>query len=271
VQTTFERLCDEFGQKTVDIEGWLDYVKSTYIVPTDGTTVFFPFEVWSHGTTEGERTNNRVEGDNGRMKMFCKSAHPDINTAVNQIEKNLTTTIDKFNNGLTESAVRKSRNNKDVARETARRIHKRYFDDGFTTVRQYMSMIGDLFEFNPKKATRLQNEDTESEEEGEEIGEEEDIIDYIENSDDSDDEDDDDNDDEDDDDNDDEDDDDNDDEDDDENQLQIAMGMERLLQQAPPTPLTTNSSQAQREECQNCKKLITLNKKDGKMRKHQCN
>jgi hypothetical protein len=118
-----------------------------------------------------------------------------------------------------------------------------------------MTMIGDLFEFNPKKATRLQNEDTESEEEGEEIGEEEDIIDYIENSDDSDDEDD----------------DDNDDEDDDENQLQIAMGMERLLQQAPPTPLTTNSSQAQREECQNCKKLITLNKKDGKMRKHQCN
>jgi hypothetical protein len=38
--------------------------------------------IWNHFNTTGDRTNNRVEGDNNRMKNFFNSSKPNILTAV---------------------------------------------------------------------------------------------------------------------------------------------------------------------------------------------
>jgi hypothetical protein len=38
--------------------------------------------MWNHFETTGNRTNNRVEGDNNRKKLFCGSANPNIDKAV---------------------------------------------------------------------------------------------------------------------------------------------------------------------------------------------
>ena len=38
----------------------------------------FPISMWNHFDNEGERTNNRVEGDNLRMKKFCGASKPNI-------------------------------------------------------------------------------------------------------------------------------------------------------------------------------------------------
>ncbi len=38
--------------------------------------------MWNHFSTKYERTNNRVEADNGAIKSNCGVANPDINKAV---------------------------------------------------------------------------------------------------------------------------------------------------------------------------------------------
>jgi TATA-binding protein-associated factor Taf7 len=211
------------------------------------------------------------------MKSFCRSAHPDINTAVNLIETHLRSTIDRYNDGLREDALRRSRNNNDVRRETARSIHKKYYDDGYTTTRQYMSMICDLFEFKPQSRSTRPNEDTESEDEDivnytgdndlidsndkeDDEGHDEDTNDEDDNDEDENDED--------------EDEDDNEDELDDE--LRIAIGMESLLQattsivsQESIVSSSEVTNVSQRVECKSCKKHYTKNN-DGTIRKHRC-
>jgi hypothetical protein len=38
--------------------------------------------MWNHYDTVYERTNNRVEGDNNKMKNFCGAANPRIDKAI---------------------------------------------------------------------------------------------------------------------------------------------------------------------------------------------
>ncbi len=64
----------------------------------------FPQELWNHFDTVGERTINRVEGDNNRMKKFCGSANPDIGKAVDLLRLHEQTAALKFKNAMKANA-----------------------------------------------------------------------------------------------------------------------------------------------------------------------
>jgi hypothetical protein len=58
----------------------------------------FPKEMWNHFDNHHERTNNRVEGDNNRMKLFCGAAEPKIDKAVTLLQQYESTASDKYEN-----------------------------------------------------------------------------------------------------------------------------------------------------------------------------
>ena len=45
-----------------------------------------------------DRTNNRVEGDNNKMKSFCGAALPSINKAIAKLQQYESTARDKYIN-----------------------------------------------------------------------------------------------------------------------------------------------------------------------------
>jgi hypothetical protein len=52
--------------------------------------------MWNHFDNDDDRTNNDVEGDNNKMKLFCGAAQPHIDKAVKQLRHNETTAHDKY-------------------------------------------------------------------------------------------------------------------------------------------------------------------------------
>jgi hypothetical protein len=64
----------------------------------------YPKTMWCHFDTSFERTNNRVEGDNNKMKQFCGSANPHIDKAIGLLQQYETTSSDKYNNAIKSTA-----------------------------------------------------------------------------------------------------------------------------------------------------------------------
>ncbi len=58
----------------------------------------FPLSMWNQFDNENERTNNRVEGDNLKMKKFCGASNPNIDKAVRLLQQYEATSTDKYNN-----------------------------------------------------------------------------------------------------------------------------------------------------------------------------
>ena len=54
--------------------------------------------MWNHFDNEEERTQNRVEGDNNKMRLFCGAAKPNIGKAVKLLQQYETTATDKYKN-----------------------------------------------------------------------------------------------------------------------------------------------------------------------------
>ena len=47
----------------------------------------FPLHMWNHYDNPYERTQNRVEGDNNKMKLYCGAANPNIDKAVRLLQQ----------------------------------------------------------------------------------------------------------------------------------------------------------------------------------------
>ncbi len=56
----------------------------------------FPLRMWNHFDNIYERTNNHVEGDNNKMKLFCGAANPNVDKAVHLLQQYETTSSDKY-------------------------------------------------------------------------------------------------------------------------------------------------------------------------------
>ena len=126
---------------------FLTYVENTYLKEN----CRFPKEMWNHFDNYNERTNNRVEGDNNKMKLFCRAAQPDIGKAVRLLRQYETTAHDKYKNAQKPNArppVRKP----DVAKKETEFVQLRtLFRTKVVRFKDYFNLILNLYQFYPKK------------------------------------------------------------------------------------------------------------------------
>ena len=107
--------------------------------------------MWNHyDNDDDDRTNNRIQGDNARMKCFCGAANTIIDKAVGLLITYEASARDKYENAK-KSNARAPQRNPDVAnRETnfvqLRSLHRQ----SLITFQVYLSQILDLYSFKPK-------------------------------------------------------------------------------------------------------------------------
>jgi hypothetical protein len=81
-------------------EKFKKYFVDTYL----NETSTFDHAIWNYFSTDGERTNNRVEGDNKKINSYCGAANPIIDKVVSLfLTYNVTATI-KYTNAKLPSA-----------------------------------------------------------------------------------------------------------------------------------------------------------------------
>ncbi|CAF1097749.1 unnamed protein product [Brachionus calyciflorus] len=64
----------------------------------------FTVRMWNHFDNNYERTNNRVEGDNNKMKLYCGAANPNIDKAVRLLQQHESASSDKYKNAKKKTA-----------------------------------------------------------------------------------------------------------------------------------------------------------------------
>ena len=94
VQSLFKRLCTlglkkDYLEKD-EVQKWFKAVFCFALIPID--------KVEQEFDKKQGRTNNRVEGDNNRMKLFCGAADPKIDKAVTLLQHYESTASDKYEN-----------------------------------------------------------------------------------------------------------------------------------------------------------------------------
>jgi len=62
---------------------FLDYFRKIYL----NTECRYPKSMWNHWDNHGDRTSNRVEGDNNKMKLFCGAADLKIDKAIGLLQQ----------------------------------------------------------------------------------------------------------------------------------------------------------------------------------------
>lgn len=133
---------------------FLQYYQNTYL------NGHFSISMWNHYDNHEDRTNNRVEGDNNKMKLFCGAANPKIDKAVGLLQQYEVTAKDKYDNAKKENAKAPPQKTAVALREAnfgqARRFHR----DGKLSFSDYFATILDLHKFEPKKKYIEQLEDT---------------------------------------------------------------------------------------------------------------
>jgi hypothetical protein len=117
--------------------------------------------MWNHYENHDERTNNRVEGDNNRMKQFCGAAEPKIDKCVALLRQYETTIKDKYNNAKKESARAPAQAVDVATRDTKFRQARRFHREGIISLSDYFKQIVNLYRFEPKKkyVEELENTD----------------------------------------------------------------------------------------------------------------
>ena len=135
---------------------FLAYFKNTYL---NGQ---FPSSMWNHFDNHEERTNNRVEGDNNKMKLFCGAADPKIDKAVGLLQQYEVTAKDKYENAKKENAKAPAQKPEVALREANFRQSRRFHRDGKLSFSDYYATILDLHKFEPRKKYVEQLEDTDA-------------------------------------------------------------------------------------------------------------
>jgi len=99
------------------MKAFLKYFEKTYLgymkTGMEKSPVF-PVKMWNHYDNDDDRTNNRIEGDNARMKCFCGAANPNIDKAVGLLITYEASARDKYENAK-KSTARAPQRNPDVA------------------------------------------------------------------------------------------------------------------------------------------------------------
>jgi len=67
-----------------------------YVLDTYFENDVFPVKFWNHFDTNSETSNNYVEGDNGKMKLNCGAANPNIFKATDLLIQSDAISINKF-------------------------------------------------------------------------------------------------------------------------------------------------------------------------------
>ncbi|CAF0977591.1 unnamed protein product, partial [Brachionus calyciflorus] len=63
----------------------------------------FTVRMWNHFDNSYKRTNNRVEGDNNKMKRYCGGANPNIDKAVRLLQQYESASSDNYKNAKKNS------------------------------------------------------------------------------------------------------------------------------------------------------------------------
>ena len=154
VETQFELLKCQMRyalSRHIDVRSkgkeFIDYFIKTYL--EEG--VRFPKSMWNHWDNHDERTNNRVEGDNNKMKNFCGATDPNIDKASGLLQKYELEARDKYLNAKLKNARAPSQKPDVAMREGNFRLYRRLHRKGELTFQQYLAHILDLNKFEPKK------------------------------------------------------------------------------------------------------------------------
>ena len=126
---------------------FVDYFRKTYL----NAGCRYPKSMWSHWDNHGDRTNNRVEGDNNRMKLFCGAADPKIDKAIGLLQQYETTVKHKYMNSKKSTAKAPPQRGDDAIRDANFRQARRFHRDGMISFADYYKQILDIFKFEPKK------------------------------------------------------------------------------------------------------------------------
>jgi hypothetical protein len=116
--------------------------------------------MWNHFDNKYERTNNHVEGDNNKMKLFCGAANPNVDKAVRLLQQYETTSSDKYKNAKKMTAKPPYKRPDQQKRDANFKQLKDLLNDGSINLKVYIDRIVDLYRFEPKKKYTEELEDT---------------------------------------------------------------------------------------------------------------
>ena len=111
----------------------------------------FPVVMWNHFDTVGDRTNNRVEGDNTKMKSYCGAADPKIHKACHLLRLYESTAFDKYYNAKKPNSKQARVRLEDRLKEERFKEMKALLSNGDIEFEVYFRRIIEIFEFVPKK------------------------------------------------------------------------------------------------------------------------
>ena len=122
-----------------------------YVVEGSSFEGSFPLNLWNHFSTRDERTNNRVEGDNGKMKLACWAAKPNIKKAVELLKQFELGAQIKYANAKTPSARTPPQAPDIIKREAEFRKLRELYQANKVTLKVYTDEIRDIHRFEPKR------------------------------------------------------------------------------------------------------------------------
>jgi hypothetical protein len=93
----------------------------------------YPKMMWNHFDTQFERTNNKVEGDNNKMKLFCGAANPCIDKAIGLLQTYEAISADKYFNAKKSCAKPPYQRPDQLARDANLKQIKEMLNDGHIT------------------------------------------------------------------------------------------------------------------------------------------
>jgi hypothetical protein len=115
------------------------YFNDTYLVGQ------FPETMWSHFDTEHDRTNNRVEGDNNKMKLYCGAANPKIEKAIGLLKIYKASSAEKYHNAKKSTAHHPYKSKEQIIRDVGFGQAKNLLIKGHVTLAVYYTMVVDLY------------------------------------------------------------------------------------------------------------------------------
>ena len=95
--------------------------------------------MWNHWDNPDERTNNRIEGDNLKIKNFCGAANPQIEKAMGLLHQYERNARDKYLNAKKSTARAPSQRPETAIREANFRQARRFHRDGIRTLQDYIN------------------------------------------------------------------------------------------------------------------------------------
>ncbi len=124
-------------------KAYINYLHKTYTNEDSR----YPFQMWNHYQTDYGRTNNPVEGQNNKMKLYCGAANNDIFKATKLLRQYESTNSDKFDNAIGANAKRDKQSQETRDRNFLYNTYRKQLDGGIITFKKYHEYIMDLYKF----------------------------------------------------------------------------------------------------------------------------